>query len=267
MGLPEARMTDKFLDFGNMEQYTSQSFTLTAGECNAQGLMPVGRLVERVIVVATEHANRLGIGYARLNPMGIAWVLSRVSVEMKRWPGINDMYSLTTWIEGFTRFYSDRCFRIDDGQGNAIGYVRTVWVAIDIAKRAVAELGEIADPAIVNHELVCPVPKQGRIRPVAVADATKVEEYTFRFSDIDFNRHVNSVRYIEHILNMWPMEFYDRWCPEVFEITYAHECLFGQTVTLAALETQTDSGTPDAVVDILANNTRAVAAHLRFRPF
>ena len=242
----------------------SHSYQLTAGECNAAGVMPVTLLVRRVIEVATEHANRLDIGYARLSQQGIGWVLSRVSVEMGQWPGINQEYTVTTWIESFTRFYSDRCFAITDGAGNVIGHVRTMWVAIDIAARTVADLTGIAQDYMLCRERQCPVPRQRKMRPVAPEQATRQNCYTFTYSDIDFNRHVNSVRYIDHILDMWPMDFHDAHTLAAFEIAYQHECLYGQPVSIVAAE-QTDGDVTTAAVDIVRDGEVTVAAKLTFK--
>ena len=244
----------------------THNYFLTAGECNAEGEMPVTLLVSRVIEVATEHANALGIGYAALSPRGIGWVLTRVSVEMARLPGINEEYSLTTWIEGWTRFYSDRCFQVKDGKGAIIGYVRTVWVAIDIEKRNVADLDGVASAAMVDPDMVCPLPRQRKMTPVALNEATNVENYVFRYCDLDFNRHVNSVRYIEHILNLWTPADFAMYRVCRFEIAYIHECMFGETVTIAALVdiAETDSPEISASVDMTRNDERVVSAKVTF---
>lgn len=242
----------------------SHTYLLTAGECNCEGVMPVTLVAARAIEVATEHANMLGIGYATLSKRGIGWVLSRISVEMKRWPGINEHYTVSTWIEGWTRLYSDRVFEIADADGNIIGHVRTVWVAIDMVKRSVADLTGIASDDLVWRDGVCPLPKQRRIPTVPVDRATTVSDYTFRYCDLDFNRHVNSVRYIEHILNLWTPGHYANFALQRFEIAYVHECLFGETVTMAALETAGD--VPEAVVDMTRRGERVIAAHLTFSP-
>ena len=59
---------------------------LTAAGCNAQMELPLQSLVREIIDAATEHANSLGFGYARLIEDGNAWVLSRLSIEMSRFP-------------------------------------------------------------------------------------------------------------------------------------------------------------------------------------
>ena len=92
-------------------------YYLTAGEAGAQSSMPLTLLVQRVIEVATEHANALGIGYATLSVHGIAWVLSKISIEMQRYPDINEDYCLTTWIESYNRRFCDRCFAVTGAPG------------------------------------------------------------------------------------------------------------------------------------------------------
>lgn len=89
-----------------LKEYTHRYY-LTAGECDAQQCMPIPLVARRVIEVATEHANSWGVGYARLIQNNEAWVLSRLTIELSSYPGINSDYSLTTWVEGFNRHFSE----------------------------------------------------------------------------------------------------------------------------------------------------------------
>ena len=81
------------------------------------------------------HANLLDVGYARLVEDGLTWVLSRLSIEMYRYPGINESYSLSTWIEGFNRHFSERNFELTAESGEVLGHCRSVWVPINIRRR------------------------------------------------------------------------------------------------------------------------------------
>ncbi len=65
-------------------------YFLTPAECNPQGRMPITLLINRLIEVATLHANAIGIGYGTLVGRHETWVLSRVAVEMSRYPAVND---------------------------------------------------------------------------------------------------------------------------------------------------------------------------------
>lgn len=238
----------------------THTYFLTAGECNAEGLMPVTLMAERVIEVATEHANILNIGYARLKEYGIAWVLSRLSIEMTRWPGINETYSLTTYIEGFNRLYSDRCFTVTDGNGNEIGHVRSVWVAIDVATRMPADLTVLDPASLILPGAACPIARQRKMPPVA--EPTLTGDYQFRYCDLDFNGHVNSVRYIEHLLNLWGPAHYGAFPVRRFEIAYLHECFFDERVVLKALEVSDSE--PVAQVDVVRDDVRVVTSRIFF---
>lgn len=214
----------------NMKQATySHHWFLTAGECDATGRMPLTLLGERIIEVATEHANALGIGYANLVTRGIGWVLSRLSIEMTSWPGINDTYSMTTWIETINHRFSERNVMIADASGSPIGYARTVWAPIDFKTRGLADLGPFSD-GLPTADLPCPIERFPRIR---MGGGNLVRsEYTFKYCDLDFNRHVNTVRYISLLLNQWPLQHFDAYCLRRFDIGFARECYFGQTVSL-----------------------------------
>ena len=134
-----------------------KDYYLAAGECNPQGEMPLTLLMTRIIEVATFHANSWGAGYARLIQDNQVWVLSRVTIEMKEYPKVDTNYRLTTWIEDYNRHFSQRNMRIDDENGNALGFVRTIWMVIDMNTRAsvdISQLGYISDKV---SDLPCPI--------------------------------------------------------------------------------------------------------------
>ena len=58
--------------------------------------MPITLLLTRIIEVATEHADMWNIGYSTLSADNLAWVLSRVSIEMTQYPKVNRKYTVVT---------------------------------------------------------------------------------------------------------------------------------------------------------------------------
>ena len=66
---------------------------------------------------------------------------------------------------------------------------------------------DIARRSIVDYVCVkdCPIDKPGRIK---VSHPELVGECQVKYSDIDLNGHVNSIKYIEHILDLFPMEMF-----------------------------------------------------------
>ncbi|MDE6288702.1 MAG: hypothetical protein K2M00_07970, partial [Muribaculaceae bacterium] len=215
--------------------YTAEWF-LPAGQTDARGLMPVTLIVARAIEIATLHANALGIGYSKLSRHRMGWVLARLAVEVKRYPGINETYSMSTWIEGYNRYFSDRCYEMRDEQGEAIAWIRSVWVAIDMETRGMADLSELERDCFPLVENRCPVAKC-RLPMIKPGAETKQSTYTFTYTDIDFNRHVNTFRYMELLLNQGSLDFHDTHGLTRFEIAYLHEAYFGETVDVRLSDT------------------------------
>ena len=192
-------------------------YYLAAGECNPQGEMPLTLLMARIIEVATFHANSWGAGYARLIQDNQVWVLSRVTIEMNAYPKVDTNYRLTTWIEDYNRHFSQRNMRIDDAQGNPLGYVRTIWMVIDMSTRAsvdISQLGYISDKV---SDLPCPIEPMSRLRPIEEGHAL---DYTFGYMDCDFNRHVNT---------LFDMDCYDHYFIHRMEISFIKETHYGET--------------------------------------
>lgn len=212
-------------------EYT-RKYCLTAAQCNAQREVAPSTLVQQIIDVATEHADTLDIGFERMGSNSTLWVLSRVAYEVARYPQILEPYTITTWIEGYNKLFSDRNFAIRDSHGGVLGYARTVWMAIDKDTRRPTDLSSVANPEVVRPDIECKMERPGKIRfPKEHNEAT---HYRFGASDIDFNRHVTSRRYVELVIDQLPLDVYDQYLLSRFEIAYSHESLCGEKVSVSS---------------------------------
>lgn len=213
----------------NLKEFTCRYY-LSAGECDPHGEMPLPLLVSRVIDVATRHANSWGVGYERLVRDNHAWVLSRVTVELDRYPRVNEDYELTTWIEDYNRHYSQRNMQVRLADGTVLGYVRTIWMVIDLTERKAVDMSQLVYIARNVNDRPCPIERQGHLRPVTAP--TRSVAHTFGYVECDANRHVNTVRYMEMLLNCFTLEHYDSHRIARLEIAFANEARYGQEVTI-----------------------------------
>lgn len=243
-----------------MEKIFERTYFLTPAECNPQGRMPITLLINRLIEVATLHANQVGIGYAYLVTRHETWVLSRVGVEMKRYPAVNENYTVRTWMSGINRLFSDRDFEILDGNGATIGWARTVWAVLNTDTRQAADMSHMYHiKELFPDDKTCAAAPLARLRPLTQYETL---HYRFTYCDIDFNRHVNTVRYIELLLDQWTMEWHDRYAIERFEIAFMHETRYDAevTVAIAAEESLT------FIAEISTAEACSCRARVKFRP-
>lgn len=216
----------------------THSYTVEPAEGNAQQELPLPLLAKRILEVATLHAESWGIGYSDLIKSRQVWVLSRLSIEMTRYPRIHERYTLETWIEGYNKHFSSRNFAIYGGDGAPCGYARTIWVVINLDTRTSVDIGQIEHIArnIIDHP--CPIARQSRVREV---HDDKPHTHRVGYIDIDLNRHVNSVKYIEHLLDLFDLDRYDRQRVHRFEISYANEARYGTPLQLLKEEESPDN--------------------------
>ena len=242
----------------NLKEY-KQSFYLSAGECNPQAEMPLTLLMSRIIEVATNHANTWGVGYARLIEDNQGWVLSRVTIEMTRYPRVDEFYTLTTWIEDYNRHFSQRNMEIADNDGNVIGYARTIWVVINLKTRESVDISKLS---YINENVsgkLCPIEPMSRLKPF---EPTRIENHRFRYSDIDFNGHVNTVRYIEHLVNQFTMQHHADNMVKRMELAFVKEAYYDSDAEIAI----NDNNPFDVRLDINADGITRVRSRFIFSP-
>lgn len=241
----------------NLTEYRVDYF-LSAADCNAQQEMSLPLLAQRLIDISTLHASAIGVGYEHLLKDNNAWVLSRISVELTRFPSINKPYSLTTWVEGLNRHFSERIVEIRDENDEVIGYGRLTWVAINIVTRRPADLTPLLSK-ITPSKCKCPIERHPRLGPIGIPD--HVTMYKFQYSDIDFNRHVNSTRYIQFILDRWSVSHFDLNRVSRFDIAYQAEAHFDDVVEVRC---KGDEETQD--VEIARDGAVCTRARIKFCP-
>ena len=218
------------------------------------GKLTMGVLGNHLLNCAGFHAADRGFGIATLNDSHYTWVLSRLAIELERMPKEYEHFTIQTWVENVYRLFTDRNFAILDAEGNPIGYARSIWAMIDMDTRKPADLlslhgGQITDYICKDKE--CPIDKPGRIK---VAQKELVGEHKALYSDIDINGHVNSIKYIEHILDLFPMEVFKEKRIKRFEMAYSAESYYGNVLSFYREQT----GNDEYDVEVMKNGAEVV---------
>ena len=170
-----------------------------------------------------------------------SWVLSRLAIEMDEMPMQYTKFNVETWVESAMRYFTSRNFRVvapitQEGTGEVIekvyGYGRSIWAMIDTESRQPTDIFSIDNGAINNwivNDKECPIDKGGRVK---MSDGAEfVHTIDTYYSDVDINGHINSVKYIEHVLDLWPLDWYRTHRIRRFEIAYVAEAHAGDKLS------------------------------------
>lgn len=206
------------------------SFVAEPFHVDFTGRLTLGVLGNHLLNCAGFHATDRGFGIATLNEDNYTWVLSRLAIELEEMPYQYEKFTVQTWVENVYRLFTDRNFALLDKDGKKIGYARSVWAMINLNTRKPADLLALHGGSIVDYvcDEPCPIGKPSRIK---VASCEPAATLTAKYSDIDINGHVNSIRYIEHILDLFPIEKYRAKRIRRFEMAYVAESYYGDELT------------------------------------
>ena len=227
-----------------MEKIDSYAIFVEPFHVDFTGRIFMGVLGNHLLNAAGNHSQKRGWGIGALNETSHTWVLSRLSVEMTRMPEQFQHCTVKTWVESVMRLFTNRNFAILDSEGQPMGYARSVWAMIDLGTRLPCDLLSLYDGDSLNYVVpeednVCPIEGHGRFR---FRDARLVRTIDTYYSDVDINGHINSIKYMEHILDLFGNGDFERGIRR-FEIAYKAESYMGDRLSFFVQENEVAGGT------------------------
>lgn len=206
--------------YKNMVQPKSVDFTRRASVASIIGYM---------LDVAGEDAERKGFGISALDSASNTWVLSRLAVEVTAQPKQYEEIDIDTWVNEFNRLSSTRNFRIHRG-AECVAKGVSQWCMLNMESRQVVDMSLLKETymqAMVDD--LSPIPSPARLRPITpVGNASRPVVY----SDIDFNRHMNTMRYIDLIFDNVPLELIEQNNGLRIDLNFIAEARYGETLTI-----------------------------------
>ena len=221
-----------------MDKIGKYQFLAEPFHCDFSGRLFMGHLGNHMLNAADFHSTDRGFGMKYLMTIKRSWVLSRLAIEMNEMPEQYTKFNIETWVENAMRFFTQRNFNVSDDSGKVYGYGRSVWAMIDTDTRQPCDILSIKDGAInqwIETEKPCPIDKGGRVKMSDKAEFVHaIDTY---YNDVDINGHINSVKYIEHVLDLWSIDWYKEHRIQRFEIAYVAESHAGDKLSFYREET------------------------------
>lgn len=209
--------------------------------CDFSHRLFMGHLGNHMLNAADFHSTDRGFGMNYLNPIHKTWVLSRLAIEMEEMPEQYSKFYVETWVESAMRYLTNRNFSVVGEDGRVFGYGRSVWAMIDTDTRQPQDIFAIRDGSIrewIETERECPIEKSSRVKMGGGAELVRtIDTY---YNDVDVNGHINSVKYIEHVLDLFSVDFYRIYRLHRFDIAYVAESHAGDRLNFYSEKTADD---------------------------
>jgi len=200
-------------------------FKVETFHCDCNGRFFLGQLGNQLLNAADQHSAERSFGMNTLNPIHKTWVLSRMALEINEMPCAYTPLFIETWVESAMKYFTNRNFAISNAEdGRIYGYARTIWAMIDTQTRQPTNILDINDGQITHYietQKPCPIKPPSRVK--INENIPLVRTLQAQYSDIDVNGHVNSIKYIDHILDLMPIQWHQTHRIQRLEMAYVAE--------------------------------------------
>lgn len=211
-----------------MEKYR-EYLTIKSYQTNQYGQASIASLFDILIEAAWAHAQVMDWGYDSLKSNNLFWVLSRMYFQVEKYPAWQDQVILNTWSAGTDGIYAYREYILENEKGEILLKASSAWLILDMESHKIFRLSEFRAtfPKLVDSK-ACRNPK--RIKPDIHPE--NLNYFPVLFSELDINKHFNSVKYVERVLDDFGIDFLNSHEPAELEVNYLKEGQAGDRIAV-----------------------------------
>jgi acyl-ACP thioesterase len=213
-----------------------KEYEIRSYDTGTNGKLRPDALLSYLQDIAGHHASVLHFGREELNKQRRFWVLVRILCRIKATPVWNENITIKTWPRSVEGLFAIRNFMICNSEGENIGEASSSWVIVDSDTRrplrpdaALYEFGKESPFQDFNCPLADKLPEPG-------SNAYKSPLKTVRYSDLDVNMHVNNARYLQWLIDSYPLDFIMKHEASIIEANYNSETTAGDEFIVTAEE-------------------------------
>ncbi len=180
--------------------------------------------------VAVRNVDDLGLGMDRLlNEYGYMWVVTRMYLEFYKCPKYLEEIYVSTYPSSLRGgFAFMRQAEIADLNDNPYIKISSTWVLMDHATHRMVVRPKVPD-FHEEHPNALKEPDK-----VNKEEASLVYSRTIRYCDCDLNNHLNNVRYVDMILDLFDAEFFKKKMIATLLLNYEKEVRCGEKIDVFA---------------------------------
>ena len=191
------------------------------------GKMKLVSLLDYFQEAASEHAEKLGASITQLSAKNLTWVISRYHIRISRYPSWREAVKLTTWPSARQNLFALREFEITSEKGETLAAATSSWMVIDLrTKKPVRPDEHLPDYPLLRRRAVA-----DKFKLLPKVERSDIERsFPVLMRDLDWNKHVNHVVYVEWAVETVPPDILRTLRPMEMEIDFRGEAFYGETV-------------------------------------
>ena len=194
------------------------------------GLEDVGysnKITNKAIIKILEnaggmHSESLNLGLNSIEITGFSWILLGWKVKVIVRPRYNEELTVNTWGRESNRAFTYRDYELYDESGNLCIIATSKWAIVDIKNGRLAELTpELVEPYKCEEKKVFDTDYNFKLKEPEKID--REIRYKVQRRDIDINKHVHNLYYLDFAYEALPEEIYENCEFNNIEIMYKRQ--------------------------------------------
>jgi medium-chain acyl-[acyl-carrier-protein] hydrolase len=184
--------------------------------------------------IAGLHSESVGFGLSNAEERQKIWVVLDWKVKIYHRPAYGQKVFAQTWSNKTNVACAFRDYELFDEQGGLIAAGTSRWVLIDMKTRkpqrltsGIVELYECETDKKAFEEGM----EKLILTQDMISQTSHSQKYVVLRRDIDANRHMHNLNYLEAAVEILPQEVYEQGEYDNIRITYRKEILYGEDVT------------------------------------
>lgn len=180
--------------------------------------------------IAGMHSNAVGLGLNDVKSTNCSWILLNWKVRIIKRPTYGEQILVKTWSRKSDKIYTYRDFEVFDKDNNLLAIATTKWLLLNVETK---KFEKITDEIVSKYEPENISVFKNETEVNKILDPKTYSScftYDIQRKDIDMNKHMHNVYYLDIAYEALPSEVYKNCKFNNFEIMYKKEIKFGEKI-------------------------------------
>lgn len=197
-----------------------EKFIVKFHEIDFKGRVKLFSIMDYIQHTGEVHGTNIGMGFEQMVDKGLFWVVSRMKLDIYRYPGVGEVVIVDTELGGRDKLFWVRKFILRDERENIIGNATVYYLILDLYTRFPQKPGVC--PIDLNIDVK--INKEDALRKIKMPDeVTESKHRELYYNDIDANNHVNNAKYVSFVEDSFSLEWHENYEISSIQINYIKE--------------------------------------------
>ena len=211
-----------------ISQYT-QHFSVRSNEADIHNSASLYSMSNYLQEAARVHAEKLRLGVDLLREKQRFWVLTRMIIEVDRYPTQGTEIAVHTWPKGIDKLFALRDFEVWQ-HDRKIATATSSWALLDLKNRRPAQVKDMGE-FMFERENIHAIEQRPKKLPSPAAHDFQTK-HRVTYSELDLNGHVNNTRYITWLMDTFPTTYHREYSVSHVQTNYLAEVFPDQDIDI-----------------------------------